>query len=342
VIITTGRIRRTLVNKINLLVDSSRSIEASRLAPVKAESIRLRRASGCFGTSRGLSHHSSSTTSPRAGSSSTTLPTPRVWVPQHVARLITLLVIDYITYAARPVASARCAACRVTHRRPLRLAQARRRQLRIRRASGCLSSLRGLSRGPSSITPLPHVRVPRHVARLVADYFNYTARPVASARHAARRAALHSTRRRLLHSRRLVVDYFTYATRPVASARRATCRVTHRRLLHLTQARRRLLRLRCAAGCLGSPRGSSRGLLSTTLTMPRVRVLRHVGQLVALLVVDYATRPVASARRAARRAARRSARRRLLRLAQAPRRLPHLRRASGCFGTLRSLSRDSS
>jgi hypothetical protein len=39
VIITTRRIRRTLINKINLLVDSLRSIEASRLAPVKAGSI---------------------------------------------------------------------------------------------------------------------------------------------------------------------------------------------------------------------------------------------------------------------------------------------------------------
>jgi hypothetical protein len=47
-------------------------------------------------------------------------------VPQHVARLVTRLVIDYFashrlvvdyfTYTARPVASARRAACRVTHR----------------------------------------------------------------------------------------------------------------------------------------------------------------------------------------------------------------------------------
>jgi hypothetical protein len=81
VIITTGRIRRTLVNKINLLVDSLRSIEASCLALVKAESIFLRRASGCFGTSR--------------GSSSTTSTTPRVWVPRHVARLVVLAVVDY-------------------------------------------------------------------------------------------------------------------------------------------------------------------------------------------------------------------------------------------------------
>jgi hypothetical protein len=89
VIITTGRIRRTLVNKINLLVDSPRSIEASRLAPVKAESILLRRASGYFGTSRGLSRDS-----PR-DSSSTTSTTPRVRVPGHVARLVTRLVVDY-------------------------------------------------------------------------------------------------------------------------------------------------------------------------------------------------------------------------------------------------------
>jgi hypothetical protein len=111
VITTTERIRRTLVNKINLLVDSLRSIEASRLAPVKAESIflrrtpvalarraarrrllRLHRASGCLVTSRGSSHRSSSTTST----------TPRVQVPRHVARLVTRLVaplvVDYSAY----------------------------------------------------------------------------------------------------------------------------------------------------------------------------------------------------------------------------------------------------
>jgi hypothetical protein len=120
VIITTGRIRRTLVNKINLLVDSPRSIEASCLAPVKAESIFLRRASGCFNsgvhlgasahraahhrllrlrrasrclgtshsTSRGSSHHSSSTTST----------TSHVQVPWHVARHVTRLVTRLIVY----------------------------------------------------------------------------------------------------------------------------------------------------------------------------------------------------------------------------------------------------
>jgi hypothetical protein len=50
----------------------------------------------------------------------------RVRMPRHVARLVTRLIVDYFTYAARPVASARRAACRVTHRRLLRLAQTRR------------------------------------------------------------------------------------------------------------------------------------------------------------------------------------------------------------------------
>jgi hypothetical protein len=106
--------------------------------------LRLRRASGCLGTSRGLSR----------GSSSTTSSTPRVRVPQHIAQLVTRPVVDYFDYAARPGASAR----RVT----------RRRLLCLRRASGCLGTSRGLSRGSSSTTSPTHVRVPRHVARLVA------------------------------------------------------------------------------------------------------------------------------------------------------------------------------
>jgi hypothetical protein len=263
VIVTTGRIRRTLVNKINPLVDSPRSIEASRLAPVKAESIFLHRASGCFDTSRGMSRDSSSTTSPRAGSSLTTSPMLRVRVPRHIARLVTRfvadyfvsrrlvaeyfayaarlgasarrtssttwptsgarvprhvarLVVDYFTYAARLVASAHRAACRGT----------RRRLLRLRRASGCLCTSCGSSRGSWSTTsPTPRVRVPRHVARLVTrlvvDYFA---------------------------SRRLVVDYFAYTARPGASARRAARHA----------ARRRLLRLRRASRCLAMSCGSSR------------------------------------------------------------------------------------
>jgi hypothetical protein len=127
--------------------------------------LHLSRASGCFGTSRGLSRDSPSTTSPRAGSSSTTSPTPRVRVHRHIARLITrlvvdyfascMLVVDYFAYTACPGASAR--------------RTARRRLLHLRRASGCFDTSRGLSRDSSSTTsPTPRVRVPRHVARLVA------------------------------------------------------------------------------------------------------------------------------------------------------------------------------
>jgi hypothetical protein len=87
--------------------------------------------------------------------------------------------------------------------------------------------------------------MPRHVARLVTrlavDYFDYAARPGASACRAARRAA----RCRLLHVVRLVVDYFASAVRPGASAHRAARhaarRAARRRLLRLAQARRGLL-----------------------------------------------------------------------------------------------------
>jgi hypothetical protein len=348
VIITTGRIRRTLVNKINLLVNSLRSIEASRLAPVKAESI---------------------------------FPTPHLRLPRHVARLVTWLVVDcsasrrlvvhYFSYAARPSASAcraaRHAARRTARRRLLRLAEARRRLLLLRRASE-----------PRHVTQL----VTWLVTQLVIDY---------SA------------------SRRLVVYYFASASRPGALARRAARHAARRaarhRLLRLAQARRRLLRLCHASGCLGTSRGSSRGLLrgsssntlppprvwvprhvprlvtwfvaarrrllrlrrasgclgtsrgssSTTLPTPRVRVPRHIAWLVAPLVVDYsascrlvvdyfsyAARPSASARRAACHAARHAARHRLPYLAQARRRLLCLRRASGCLDTSRGSSRGSS
>jgi hypothetical protein len=291
--------------------------------------LHLRRAPGCFGTSRSLSRDSSSTTSPRAGSSSTTSPTPRVRVPRHVARLVTRLIVDYFTsrglvvdyfaYAACPAASARRAARHV----------ARRRLLHLRRASGFFGTSRGFSRDSSSTTslragsssttsPTPRVRVPRHIARLVTllvvDYFDYTARPGAS----ARRTTHHVARRRLLH------------------LRRAACRVTHRRLLRLAQARCRLLRLRRVCGCLGTSRGSSRGSSSITSTMPRVRVPQHVARLITRLVAplvvdyfDYAARPGASACRAAHHATRCTARRRLLRL----------RCASGCLGTSRGSSR---
>jgi hypothetical protein len=98
--------------------------------------------------------------------------TPHVRVPRHVVQLVTRLVVDYFNYAARPGASAHCAAhhatCRVTHRRLLRLAQVRRRLLHLHRAFGCLGTSRGSSRGSSSTTSTtPRVRVPRHVVRLI-------------------------------------------------------------------------------------------------------------------------------------------------------------------------------
>jgi hypothetical protein len=170
-----------------------------------------------------LSHDSSLTTLPRAGSSSIIVPTPRVWVPRHVARLITRLVVDYFICAVCLVAPARNAACRVTHYRLLRLAQARCRLPHLHRTYGRLGTLRDSSRGSSSTTspgaglsstttPTPHVRVPWYVARLVTrlvvdyfasrrltvDYCAYAKHPGASARRAARHAARHAARRRLL------------------------------------------------------------------------------------------------------------------------------------------------
>jgi hypothetical protein len=161
--------------------------------------------------------------------------------------------------------------------RLLRLAQARRRLLRLRRASGCLGTSRGSSSttppraGSSSTTsPMPRVRVPRHVARLVVDYFA---------------------------SRRLLVDYFAYVVQPSASAHRVAHHV----------ARRQLLRLRRAYGFLGTSHGSSHCSSTTTSTMPPVWVPRHVARLIAPLVVDYFAydaRLGASTRRAARHASR--------------------------------------
>jgi hypothetical protein len=239
-------------------------------------------------------------------------------VARLVMRLVTRLVVDYFDYAARPVASAHRAACRAAHhtapRRLLRLAQARRRLLRLRRASGCLGAPRGSSLGSSLITP-PHVWVSRHVAwlvtplvvnytasrRLVVDYFTSATRPGALARRTARHSAhrLSSTTSPKPHDRLprlitrlvawlvapLVVDYFASDARLGASARR-TARHADRRA-----ARRRLLRLRRASGCLGTSRGSSHGSLrrssSTTSPTPCVRVPQHVARLVKRLIVDY-------------------------------------------------------
>jgi hypothetical protein len=290
--------------------------------------VLLHHASGCLGTSRG----SSSTTSPHASLPSTTSPTSRVWVAR--------LVVDSFAYAARLVASARRAArhtvCRV----------ARRRLLRLRRASGCLGMSRGLSRGllrGSSSTTLPtsRVRVPRHVAWLVVDH-------CASSRSSSRgspRDSLSSTSPTLCVSHWLCMSRGlsstipphaglssttspragSYAAHPGASASRTACLVARRRLLHL----------RLASGCLGTSRGSSRGSLSTTSPTPRVRVPWQVAWIVMRLVIDYfdyTACPGSSAPRVARHVARRTARRRLLRL----------RRASECLGTSHGSSHRSS
>jgi hypothetical protein len=330
VIITTGRIRRTLVNKINLLVDSPRSIEASHLAPVKSginfptscfwllrhvarlvvnyfdnvarpgasarraarhaahriarrrllrltrarsRLLRLRRASECLGTSRGSSRGSSLTTPPRAGSSSTTSPPPRVRVPRIVARLVTRLVVDYFAYAVRPSASARRMARHAARRRLLRLAQARRRLLRLRRTSECLGTSRGSSRGSSPTTPpragsssttspTPRVRC-LGTSCGSSRRSSSTAPPRTSSSSTTSptlrfRVARHVTRLVTRLAAPLVVDYCASAMRPGASARRMAHLATHRRLLRLAQARRRLPCLRRAPGCLGTSRGSSR------------------------------------------------------------------------------------
>jgi predicted DNA-binding transcriptional regulator AlpA len=200
--------------------------------------LRLHRVSGCLGTSR--------------GSSSTTQPTRRGLMLRHIAQLI----VDYFAYAARPGASA----CRAAHSRLLLL--------------HCASQCVGTSRdSPSTTSSTPRVRVPRHVARIVVDYFasrgslsttSLTPR-VRVPRHVSRLVA------------RLIVDYFAYVARPGASARRVAHRVARCRLLHLRRAssalarrvahlaaHRRLLRLRRTSGFLGMSRGSSRGSSSTT------------------------------------------------------------------------------
>jgi hypothetical protein len=110
-------------------------------------------------------------------------------------RLVAPLVIDYFVFAARPGASARRAARhaarRAACRRLLYLTQAHRQLLRLRRASECLGTSRGSSRG---------------AAPLVVDYFAYAARPGASARRAARHVARHRSSSTTPVTR-LIVDY---------------------------------------------------------------------------------------------------------------------------------------
>jgi hypothetical protein len=129
VIITTGRFEGPSSTRSIYLSTRRDPLKQVALLLSKAGSIFLRRASGCFGTSCGLSRDSSSTNSRRAGSSSTTSPTPRVRVPRHtwllkrlVAPLVVdysasrRLVVDYFDNAARPGASARRAARQAARR----------------------------------------------------------------------------------------------------------------------------------------------------------------------------------------------------------------------------------
>jgi hypothetical protein len=175
-----------------LLVSVGTTFRTDRIAPAL---LRLCRASGRAvslldfssvgrtGSRRVPGHSVVCCDYPSRGRSGYTSPTPRVRVPRHIARLFSRLVVDYFTYVVHPGASAR----RGARRRLLRLAQAHRRLLRLRRASGCLGMARGSSRGSSSTTsltpriwclgmprgsssttsPTPRVCVPRHVARLV-------------------------------------------------------------------------------------------------------------------------------------------------------------------------------
>jgi hypothetical protein len=179
--------RKLVIDYFTYAARSGASARCAARHAARRRLLRLRRMSGCLGTSR--------------GSSSTTSTTPRVRLLRHVARL----VVDYFASATRPGASARHAARRT----------ACRRLLRLRRESCCFGTSRGSSSTTSphegsSPTTSPHagsssttspplcVRVPRHVTRLVVDYFDYAARPVASARRAAR----HSAHCRLLRLRR--------------------------------------------------------------------------------------------------------------------------------------------
>jgi hypothetical protein len=152
-------------------------------------------------------------------------------VPRHVARLVTRLVVDYFAYIARPSATARRAAHRTVRRRLLRLRRASRCLGTSRRSSsttlsrtGSSSSTSPRANSSSTTSPTPRVRVPRHVARLVVDYFA---------------------------SRRLVVDYFSYAARPGASARHTARHAACRRLLRASR-----LRLAATLALLQSRRAS--------------------------------------------------------------------------------------
>jgi hypothetical protein len=191
----------------------SSSTTPPRVGPSSTTS--KRRASRCLGTSRGSSRssscHSSLTTLPRTGSSSTTSPTPRVRVPRLVARLVTWLVTPLVIDYSASRDSSRGSSCRpssTTSTTPL-----------VVDYFALRGSSRGSSRRSSSTTPpragsssttstTPHVRVPRHVALLVVQL-------VAP----------------------LVVDYFAYTACPGVSARCVARHAAHHRLLRAPRLR---------------------------------------------------------------------------------------------------------
>jgi hypothetical protein len=258
---------------VNLVVHREYSSPLSRLQRL----LRLRRASGCLGMSRGPSRgpsrRPSSATPPRAGSSSTTSYPPRVRVPRHATRLVTRLfaplivdysgpvvgysasrrlIVDYFVSAACPGASARrvarhaalCAAHRRllrARRRLLRLAQARRRLLRLRRASGCLGTPRGSSRSSSRRSSSTTLGSSSATPPRAGSSSTTSSPPrVRVPRHAARLITRLFVPLIVDYSG-LVVDYFASAARPGASARRAArhaaLRAAHRRLLRAPRLR---------------------------------------------------------------------------------------------------------
>jgi hypothetical protein len=132
-------VTRLIIDYFDYAVRPGASARRTARRVARCRLLRLRRASGCLGMSR--------------GSSLTTSPPSRVQVPRHVARLVTRLIVDYFAYAARPGASAR----RVARSQLLRLAQARHRLLRLHRASRCLG-VGDSPRGPLKQRGNPHLK----------------------------------------------------------------------------------------------------------------------------------------------------------------------------------------
>jgi hypothetical protein len=234
---------------------------------------RLRRASGCLGTS----HDSSSTTSPRADSSSTTSPTPRLRVPWHVRQLVAGSSSTTSPHASSPSMTSHTSRVRVPQH--------------VARLVVEYFASRSLIVDYFTYVATPCDWVPQLVSRLVVDYFAYAVRPGALARRVARR--------RSLRLRQLVVHYFglsrgsSSTTSPRAARRRLLCvrrasgclssssttspRVACR-LLFLAQARRRLLRLRRASGCLGNT--------GSTSSMPRTTATSSFGRIASTTHLD--------------------------------------------------------